>query len=164
MLKQLLVLAVLPLFCAAQACAQAQTGTKGHRPHGAKMEKAAVQPVKSEQAAQPVALSAAGKNNPLPSGGYFTWQFDKKPQLGTLIIKIRAYDKSGKQVSRYEIYGESGMPEMRAHDSGPVKFQLNKKGDYLLPVEVAMPGQWRTTVRIKQEGREILAGNIDFAL
>lgn len=116
------------------------------------------------QAAKPVPLAASGDKNLLPGGGWFTWEFDKKPKLGTLIVKIRAYGKDGKQQSPYKITGESGMPSMRAHDSGPVAFQLNKKGDYLLPVDVVMPGDWRVTVRVSKDGKEILAGEIDFAL
>ena len=27
-----------------------------------------------------------------------------------------------------------------AHDSGEVPFKLNRKGDYLLPVNIVMPG------------------------
>lgn len=119
---------------------------------------------KPAQAAKPAPLAASGDKNPLPGGGWFTWEFDKKPQLGTLIVKIRAYGKDGKQQSPFKITGESGMPSMRAHDSGPAPFQLNRKGDYLLPVDVVMPGQWRITVRVSKDGSEISAGEIDFAL
>jgi hypothetical protein len=110
----------------------------------------------------PAALAAQGAKNHLPRGGWFTWQFDKKPRLGTAIIKIRVYSAAGKQESLCEITGESGMPSMPAHDTGRVKFQLNKKGDYLLPVNVVMPGDWRIIIRIKRDGKEIFAGKTDF--
>jgi len=113
---------------------------------------------------EPIALSSVGKHNILPSGGYFTWRFDKEPKIGSVIVIIQAYSKAGKKENPYKITGEYGMPEMHAHDSGPIAFQLNKKGDYLLPVEIAMPGEWRITIRIKQAGKQILIGYIEFAV
>ena len=107
-------------------------------------------------------LAAEGKKNPLPDGGWFTWQFDKKPKLGTLIVKVQAFKKDETRNTALEITGETGMPDMRAHDSGRVKFVKNKKGDYLLPFDVAMPGDWQVLIRVKQGKKEIYAGKILF--
>jgi len=115
------------------------------------------------QNAKPAAsLAGEGKKIALPSGGYFTWQFAQKPKMGTAILKIRAYSKTGEKDASCKISAEYGMPEMRAHDSGAVNFRLSKKGDYLLPVEIAMPGKWRVTIHIRQSGKEIFSGAIDF--
>lgn len=107
-------------------------------------------------------LAAAGEKNPLPDGGWFTWQFAEKPKLGTMIVKVQVFDKTGARIQSAEVVGEYGMPSMRYHDSGPVKFQLSKKGDYLLPVEVVMPGEWELLIRVKQDEQEIYAGKVIF--
>ena len=121
-------------------------------------------PASASKAVQPADLAEAGKNNMLPSGGWFTWKFDKKPKLGTLIVIVQAYSKDGKRDTSYEITGESGMPSMHYHDSGKVKFQKNKKGDYLLPMNVVMTGEWRIVLRVKKAKKEIYAGQILFSI
>ncbi len=114
--------------------------------------------------AGPALLADPGEKNTLPDGGWFTCGFVEKPKLGTAIIKVQVFDKSGARVTTREIIGEYGMPSMRYHDSGPVKFQLNKKGDYLLPVELVMPGEWSVLVRVKSGKEEIYAGQVLFTL
>jgi hypothetical protein len=127
-----------------------------------KTDNESVLPATSAPSLESIALSSEGKRNLLPSGGYFAWRFDKKPQIGPLIVILQAYSKEGKKESPYEITGEYGMPGMRAHDSGPVPFQMNKKGDYLLPIQIAMPGPWEMTLRIKRNGKSILVGTLSF--
>ncbi|HCC49342.1 MAG TPA: hypothetical protein DEQ38_14700 [Elusimicrobia bacterium] len=109
-------------------------------------------------------LAPAGRKNPLPDGGWFTWQFAKKPKLGTAIVKVQVFDKAGNRAKPYDIIGESGMPSMPYHDSGPVKFQLNKKGDYLLPVDLVMPGEWQVVIRVRKDKKEIYAGKVLFTI
>ncbi|MDD2804247.1 MAG: hypothetical protein PHV33_01730 [Elusimicrobiales bacterium] len=109
-------------------------------------------------------LAPEGKKNPLPGGGWFTWSFAARPKLGTAIIKVQLFDKAGSREKNLEFIGESGMPSMPYHDSGPVKFQLNKKGDYLLPVDLVMAGEWQLTIRVRKEKREIYAAKVLFAL
>ncbi len=127
-----------------------------------KTDNKSVLPDASTHSQEPLALSSEGRKNPLPSGGYFTWRFDKKPQLGLLIVIVQAYSKDGKKESPYEISGDYGMPSMSAHDSGEVLFQMNKKGDYLLPAQISMPGLWQIVLRIKHGGKQILVGKIIF--
>ncbi len=55
------------------------------------------------------------------------------------------------------------MPSMAgAHDSGEVAFKLNKKGDYLLPVNVVMPGGWEVRLTFSRNGVVIFRGRILF--
>jgi hypothetical protein len=109
-------------------------------------------------------LAPEGKKNQLPGGGWFTWRFAEKPKLGTAIVKVQLFDKSGARAKDLEFIGESGMPSMPYHDTGPVKFQLSKKGDYLLPVDILMAGEWELIIRVRQEKREIYAAKVVFAL
>lgn len=109
---------------------------------------------------------------PLPKAGekcwingdhYLIYEFDKKPQMGTIILKIQVFTKNGKQDSPFEIVGDSGMPTMKgAHESGPQAFKLNKKGDYLLPVNVVMPGEWEIRIDVLKEKQNLLSGSIRF--
>jgi hypothetical protein len=109
------------------------------------------------------ALPAAGKKCDINDGYYFIYRFDKRPQLGTIIIKIELYNKEGKRDSSLKITGQSGMPSMgSAHNSGTVSFQLNKKGDYLLPVNVVMPGEWEVKLDFIKEDKTIFSGKILF--
>lgn len=112
----------------------------------------------------PAALAAEGEKNPLPGGGWFTWRFAEKPKLGTPIAKVQVFDKAGARVTSYEVIGEYGMPAMRYHDSGPVKFQLNKKGDYLLPVNIVMTGEWELKIRVMNGKEELYEGAILFTI
>ena len=109
---------------------------------------------------------------PLPPAGsqcwiggdyYFIYGFDKKPKMGTAVLKIQLFSKEGKRDTSLVITGNSGMPSMRgAHDSGEVAFKLNKKGDYLLPVNVVMPGEWEIKLTFFRDKQVIFTGGFRF--
>jgi hypothetical protein len=108
-------------------------------------------------------LPAAGDKCPIGNDYYFKYSFDKKPQLGTVILKIELFNKDGQQETGLKIIGDSGMPSMKGHhDSGDVAFQLNKKGDYLLPVNVVMPGDWEVRLKFIKGDQVIYRGSIRF--
>jgi hypothetical protein len=108
-------------------------------------------------------LPGAGKKCWIRGTLYFTYKFDKTPKLGTAILKIRLFDKTGAQVTTLNIVGISGMPSMgSAHDSGEVPFKLNKKGDYLLPVNVVMPGEWEVKLIFLKGKEPVYRGRITF--
>jgi hypothetical protein len=110
--------------------------------------------------------------NPLPGAGqkvwigqeyYFIYSFDKKPQMGTVILKIQLFDKDGKRSTSLSITGDCGMPSMgSAHDSGSQPFKLNKKGDYLLPLNIVMPGEWEVKLNFLKEKKVIYYGSLKF--
>lgn len=109
------------------------------------------------------ALPGEGKKCPIGKDYYFTYSFDKKPQLGTIILKIELFDKDGKKDSSLAVTGDSGMPSMKGHhDSGEVAFKLNKKSEYLLPVNVVMPGDWEVKLVFKKDNKPIYRGSIKF--
>jgi hypothetical protein len=110
-----------------------------------------------------VDLAGPGKKNWIGEVAYFTWEFDKTPKMGPVILKVLLFDKAGKRVQDLDITGSSGMPAMPgAHDSGEVLFKLNKKGDYLLPVNVVMPGGWEVRLTFSRSGVVIFRGRIVF--
>ncbi len=110
-------------------------------------------------------LPGPGKICPINQDYYFKYTFDKKPMMGTVILKIVVFDKNDKQYSGMKIVGDSGMPSMKGHhDSGDVAFQLNKKGDYLLPVNLVMPGVWEIKLTFIEEDTPVYRGAIGIEL
>jgi len=94
---------------------------------------------------------------------YFIYDFDKKPQMGTIIMKVQVFSKDDKQDTSLEITGGADMPSMRgAHSTGDKPFQLNKKGDYLLPVNVVMPGDWEVVLTFFKDKKPIFTGSARF--
>ena len=110
--------------------------------------------------------------NPLPGAGqkvwigqeyYFVYSFDKKPQMGTVILKIQLFDKDGKRSTSLSMTGDCGMPSMgSAHDTGPQPLKLNKRGDYLLPLNIVMPGEWEVKLNFLKDKKGIYYGSLKF--
>ncbi len=113
----------------------------------------------------PVEMPASGKKVALPGDRYFTWEFDSKPTMGTVVFKVKVFDKAGVQQSTLKMIGDVDMPSMRGHhSSGPVEFKLNKKGDYLLPVNLVMRGEWEVAVTLLQGDQPIYRGFTRFRI
>jgi len=104
-----------------------------------------------------------GKNCPLNDDYYFKYEFNEKPKMGMSILKIQVFDKKNNQVVPFKMTGRSDMPSMRgAHDSGDVEFKLNRKNDYLLPVNVVMPGDWEIRIIVLLNDKAVFHGSIRF--
>lgn len=145
----LLALAYTPLLAASH---------EGHQ-HHMKSEAAA------ETGQEPVfaVMPGPGKKVPLGNGGYLIFEFDKKPKLGPVILKVEVYTADGKRDTSLEILGDSGMPSMRgAHETGDQPFKLSQKGVYLLPVNIVMPGDWEIRLTLKKDGEVIFRGSYKF--
>ena len=151
----LIALTAFSVFLAASAAAQPATSccnSPGLTPSG---------PQNQEPVFQDLAKS--GKKCWIGEVNYFTWEFDKTPKMGTSILIIKLYDRDGKRVTDVAITGQSDMPSMRgAHDSGEIAFKLNKAGDYLLPVNVVMPGDWEVRLTFSRNGSVIFRGKVTF--
>jgi hypothetical protein len=108
-------------------------------------------------------MPGPGKKVPIDGGGYLIYGFDKKPKMGSVILKVEIYTPDGKRDTSLEILGDSGMPSMRgAHETGDQPFKLSKKGDYLLPINIVMPGDWEVRLTIKKDGQVIFRGSHGF--
>ena len=117
------------------------------------------------QAGEPVFqdLPKSGKAVWIGEVNSFTWEFDKTPKMGTSILIVKLSDKDGKRVSDLAVSGRADMPSMRgAHDSGEVAFKTNKAGDYLMPVNVVMPGEWEVLLTFSRNGIVIFRGRLTF--
>jgi hypothetical protein len=108
-------------------------------------------------------MPGPGKKVPIGNDQYLIYGFDKKPKLGTVIMKVEIFTKEGKKDTSFEIKGDSGMPSMKgAHESGDQPFKLSQKGDYLLPINIVMPGGWEVRLTLLKDGKVIFKGSHQF--
>lgn len=109
------------------------------------------------------AVPGAGKKCSINDDYYFKYEFNETPKMGMSILKIQIFDRKNNQAVPFKMIGRSDMPSMRgAHDSGDVEFKLNRKNDYLLPVNVVMPGDWEIRVTMTLNGQAVFHGSIRF--
>ncbi|OGD26619.1 MAG: hypothetical protein A2Y56_09725 [Candidatus Aminicenantes bacterium RBG_13_63_10] len=108
-------------------------------------------------------LPGPGKRVELDGGLSFTYEFSEKPKLGMVVLKIQVFDKKKNKISPFIITGRSDMPSMRgAHDSGEQEFKLNKMNNYLLPMNVVMPGDWEVRLTFLRDGKVVFRGRLLF--
>jgi hypothetical protein len=108
-------------------------------------------------------VPGSGKKCPINDDYYFKYEFNEKPKMGMSILKIQVFDKKNHRSAPFKMIGRSDMPSMPgAHDSGDVEFKLNRKNDYLLPVNVVMPGDWEIRVTMTLEDKAVFHGSIRF--
>jgi hypothetical protein len=94
---------------------------------------------------------------------YFIYGFDKKPKMGIVIMKVELYSRDGKKETLLEVKADVGMPSMRgAHETGDRYFKLSRNGDYLLPIDIVMPGDWEIRLTILKDGKVIFRGSYQF--
>jgi len=148
MITRLMIVAVMLFALALPALAQTPTA--------AKQPALTKEPVFND-------LAGPGKKCRISEDFYFTYRFDRKPKLGTAILKVQIFDKTDARITSLKIVGLSDMPAMKgAHDSGEVPFKLNKRGDYLLPVNVVMPGEWEVKLVFLKAKEPVFRGRITF--
>jgi hypothetical protein len=142
------------LFPSLYPAAQSQPAHKSHPSAGG-----AVVPGTEQYPPMP----GPGKKVSIGNDYYFTYGFDKKPKLGTIIMKVELYNKEGKKETSLEVKADSGMPSMKgAHETGERPFKLSKKGDYLLPIDIVMPGDWEIRLTFLKDGKAIFRGSYQF--
>jgi hypothetical protein len=119
------------------------------------------------QGQKPVYQSMPGPGKKVPINGnfYMIYGFDKKPKLGTVIMKVEIFNNAGKKDTSFVVKADAGMPSMKgAHDSGDRTFQISKRDDYVLPVNIVMPGDWEIKVTIIKNGNPIFFGRYNFEI
>ena len=117
----------------------------------------------AEQAPVYPSMPGPGKKVSIGNGYYLIYGFDKKPKLGTLIMKVEIFTKEGKKDTSLEVKADAGMPSMKgAHETGDRPFKLSKKGDYLLPIDIVMPGDWEIRLTFLKDGKVIFRGSYQF--
>jgi hypothetical protein len=108
-------------------------------------------------------MPGPGKKVPIGGGYYLIYGFEKKPVMGTNIMRLEIYTAEGKKDTGFEAKADADMPSMRgAHGTGDKAFVVSKKGDYLLPIPIVMPGDWEVRLIILKEGKVIFRGRYNF--
>jgi len=108
-------------------------------------------------------MPGPGKKVSIGKEYYFVYGFDKKPAMGTVIMRVEVFTKDGRRETSLEIKGDAGMPSMRgAHETGERSFKLSKNGVYLLPVDIVMPGDWEIKLTFIKAGKVIFRGSYQF--
>lgn len=150
----LTALAALPVMaqhdCANCPSAKAAAGGVG-------TASAAEKPAEAKQAWN--VLPGYGKKAWIGRDYYFTYSFAKKPKMGPAVLKLQLFAKNGKRENGWEIAGKSGMPSMSGAHDAEAAFKQNKKGDYLLPVNFVMPGEWEIRLTFKKDGKVLYLGS-----
>jgi hypothetical protein len=109
-------------------------------------------------------LPGQGKKVQLDDKSYFIYKFDKKPKMGTAILKVQIFDQKGKKDTTLTVTGHYGMPSMKGAHDASADFKLNKKGNYVMPVNVVMPGEWEIKLDFKQKEKIIYRGSFKFGV
>ena len=112
--------------------------------------------------AQDRVLIKPGTKNWLDTNMYFTCDFVKKPVLGVSVLRLQVFDKTGSRNNDFKITALSGMPGMRMHDTEETNIKQNKKGDYLYPIDVVMPGNWEIKINVYKKQANVFPGVIKF--
>jgi len=96
------------------------------------------------------------------NGISFQYTFDRVPAMGMNILKIVLLQDGNKPSGPVKITGDVGMPDMKgSHDSGEMEFRVNNRGEYLLPVNIVMPGKWHAAIRFYRDGKIIFTAFVE---
>ena len=83
------------------------------------------------------------------------YEWPEKPKVGSYTLKINLVDKTGGAVEGAEVVVSYDMPSMRGAHATTETMKQNAKGDYLLPINLVMPGDWEIVVSAVKDGVEI---------
>jgi hypothetical protein len=135
---------------------------RSHEEH-ASTAGAASSAAKADQTPAFMNMPAPGEKVSIGSDYYIIYGFDKKPKMGTAILKVTVYTKKGEKDTSLLVEADSGMPSMRgAHDTGDRPMQISKNKDYLIPISIVMPGDWEIRITIKKDDKVIYRGRYGF--
>ena len=108
-------------------------------------------------------LPGPKKKNWINDATYFVYEFNERPKMGMVILKIQVFTKKGDKLTPFAIIGRSDMPSMRgAHDSGDMDFKLSRRNDYLLPLNIVMPGEWEVRLTFIKDQKPIFLASLTF--
>ena len=122
-----------------------------------------VREARAEDATVYVSMPDPGKKVVIGNGYYLIYSFDKKPKLGTVIMKVEIFSADGSKDTSFVLRADTDMPSMRgAHATGDRPFVVSKRRDYVLPINVVMPGTWEIKLTVTKDGRTVYKGRHDF--
>jgi len=87
-------------------------------------------------------------------GVAFTHAFAEPPKVGDIVLKLSTDDPRKSSLKAFAAYD---MPSMRGAHATKVQFRLNKKGDFVIPIHFAMPGDWEIVVTFEDASGKLIA-------
>lgn len=107
-------------------------------------------------------LPGPGKRVAIGDNYYFSFNFDKTPKVGVVVLKVQVYSniKKGARVKDFEITGLSGRVSREDAGLAEGQFKLNRLGDYLLPVNFTAKGDWEVRLILRKDGKPMYYGLI----
>jgi hypothetical protein len=92
---------------------------------------------------------------------HFSYVFSTKPKMGQdTVVKIALF-KGKEKVTDLDFFGSYDMPAMKGHHASGVKpFAKNKNNEYLLPLNLVMPGKWVVDLQVEAKGQKLFSGSI----
>lgn len=109
-----------------------------------------------------VTMPGPGEKIPIGNDLYMIYGFVEKPKMGPVIMKIQVLNDKGEKDRSVVVTSESGMPSMPSMGTDHQAFRLSRKGDYLAPVSITMPGDWELKITVKRAGKIIYRGSYRF--
>ena len=119
-------------------------------------------PTTSAEKAAFTPMPEPGKKVPIGNGSYLIYGFDKQPKMGMVILKIQVYAGEGNKDTSLSIIVDSWMPSMPTMQGGHDTCKISKKGDYLVPVNISMSGDWEIKLTIMKDQKVIYRGSHKF--
>jgi len=106
-------------------------------------------------------LPGEGQRCDIGNGYSVQYSFDKKPQLGMIMLKMEVFDRQGGRDTSFVITGQAQMQAMSGRSAGMTNLGISS-GIYLLPVNVSAPGQWEIRLIFSKNGSTVYRGRISF--
>jgi len=101
-------------------------------------------------------ISGPKKVHWIDSDHYITYEWDKRPKIGTHILLVNVFNKNKARVTDLNITADAYMPSMKgSHDTGDLPLRLNKKNQYAIPVYFMMLGDWEIQLKLSRNNRRI---------
>jgi hypothetical protein len=111
------------------------------------------------------ACSKGEKEGIAVSGEYtIKYAWPKKPDVGFSTLKVNLFDKEGKPVEDAAIAARYAMLTMSCCAGVTDAMKRNNKGDFLIPLQFTMRGEWEITLSITKDEAEIASQTIKLAL
>ncbi len=116
----------------------------------------------TRQAATFASMPGPGEKVLIGNDRYMIYGFVEKPKMGSVIMKIQVFNNKGEKDRSLAITADSSMPSMPSMGTDHYSFQLSRKGDYLAPVSITMPGDWEIKITMVKDSKVIYRGGYRF--
>lgn len=97
-------------------------------------------------------IRRANRSHSINDDYYVTYSWASRPRIGQNVLIVKLLDENRNQVQDLEISAVSSMPEMSCCPDSEEQFmRLNRNGDYLLPINFTMLGDWEVILSFWQD-------------